>query len=640
VVAITGSWGSGKTSLVNLIKGHFTSKITPVDFNPWFFSGSDDLLERFFTEFATAMNPKMKGQKSVAETLKRYGQALRPFKELPLAGVYANLASSTLEGVGNSLSPSTGSPVHMKERLEEALRDQDRIFLVFIDDIDRLDPDEIRIIMKLVRLVGSLPKVIYLLAYDHSRVAHALSPDDLQEGQEYLEKIVFNSYQVPKVNESYIRDALLTGLDEIINELNLQLTDDSSRISGVIRQALLPSMKTLRNVKRFLSSCRPVCKELHNDVNFLDLVCMECMRIFSPMAFLRLSENSDGISWTVNDNQIFNTPRHDQSKEAVAAVLEADSSPWVRWILKNLFPFSWRHYDDRFSPESDPNKFLRDIRVGNRDVLTKYLARFDERGVVARRRVHELLGLFPGQEEINRFLRSLPLDQAADMADLLADMTQEIQDSLVIPIGITLLNLSNQEPIPQRRFGDSGVEEPARFFVARQLEQRSSHGRITTANEIYDGLESLESRYRLIRVLEMRDAEDERLLPEGELALFLSKFGEDFSTATPERLLTERWLLYLATQVIDRAGRDPLSLPNFLATPDLAWAFLRSSVSESINSRRGEYPLVMDVNAIDKVLGGRGATLQLINFCEENPTDRASDERILVGAKRSLEQAM
>jgi hypothetical protein len=218
---------------------------------------------------------------------------------------------------------------------------------------------------------------------------------------------------------------------------------------------------------------------------------------------------------------------------------------------------------------------------------SKYLERFDERGIVARRRVNALLGLAPRQEEIGGFLSSLPLDQAADIADLLVDMTQELPHSFVIPISTSLLNLSNKEPIQRRRFYDLGVEEPARIFVARQLEQLSKEARNATASQIYDGLSSLESRYRLIRTFEMRDTEDQEILNQQESAVFLDRFGDDFLAATSEQLATERWLLYLATQVLDRTDREPGSLPDLLASADLAWALLRSSVSESMNDRRG-----------------------------------------------------
>lgn len=45
-VGIFGPWGSGKTSFVNLARKTFEQKDVPVpDFNPWLFSGAEQLLE-------------------------------------------------------------------------------------------------------------------------------------------------------------------------------------------------------------------------------------------------------------------------------------------------------------------------------------------------------------------------------------------------------------------------------------------------------------------------------------------------------------------------------------------------------------------------------------------------------------------
>lgn len=638
VVAITGPWGSGKTSFVNLIKNNLGVKITPVDFNPWFFSGSNDLLWRFFSEFADALDHQESKQKRLADSLKRYSQVLRPFRGIPVAGIYVEFATSAMEIAGNTLDRDEPSLVETKKKLEEALMGQDRIFLVFIDDIDRLESEEIRTIMKLVRLVGNLPRVVYLLAYDHSRVVSAISRDTKQ-GEEYLEKIVFNAYQIPKINESFIRDVLFEGLDEILQEFNIELADDPERISGVIREVLLPSMSTLRNVKRFLTSCRPVLKELREDVDVLDLLCLECIRLFNMDAFVQLAESSHNLAWTINDHQLFDTSRSEASKAVVKEMLHHHPSSWIEWILKNLFPFAWRHYDDRFSLASDPNKFLRDRRVGNRDVLTKYLERFDERGIVARRRTTELLGLVPAQEIVDAFFDSIPLDNAADVAELLADMAAGVPQPLIIPISRSLLNLSAQELVQRRRFFDTGIEEPARIFVARQLERMDTEVRNDMANHIYRGLSSFESKYRLLKVLEMSDDDDEVLLEAEESRSFLNTFADEFEAANPDKLASERWLLFLSKEVLKLENRKASSLPDFLGIADSAWAFLRSSVSESINYRGDENPLTLDLVGVERVLGSRERALELVALCEQNPTGNPSDEKVLNAAKRTLSLA-
>jgi predicted KAP-like P-loop ATPase len=50
VVGLTGPWGSGKSSILNLVHEALSSeaRIISVKFNPWIFKDRDDLLDRFF----------------------------------------------------------------------------------------------------------------------------------------------------------------------------------------------------------------------------------------------------------------------------------------------------------------------------------------------------------------------------------------------------------------------------------------------------------------------------------------------------------------------------------------------------------------------------------------------------------------
>ena len=51
VVGVLGPWGSGKTSFVNLARVHLEEAgISILDFNPWMFSGAEQLVEAFFVE--------------------------------------------------------------------------------------------------------------------------------------------------------------------------------------------------------------------------------------------------------------------------------------------------------------------------------------------------------------------------------------------------------------------------------------------------------------------------------------------------------------------------------------------------------------------------------------------------------------
>ena len=48
-IGIMGSWGSGKSSLINLIENNLKKeKFIVIRFNPWFFSNQDNLYLQFF----------------------------------------------------------------------------------------------------------------------------------------------------------------------------------------------------------------------------------------------------------------------------------------------------------------------------------------------------------------------------------------------------------------------------------------------------------------------------------------------------------------------------------------------------------------------------------------------------------------
>src|SRR5687768_17392863 len=62
VIGILGPWGSGKTSLLNLVKEELAAApaLTIVEFNPWMFSGAEQLVEAFFNELGAQLRTESK----------------------------------------------------------------------------------------------------------------------------------------------------------------------------------------------------------------------------------------------------------------------------------------------------------------------------------------------------------------------------------------------------------------------------------------------------------------------------------------------------------------------------------------------------------------------------------------------------
>ena len=83
VVGVLGAWGSGKTSFVNLARSHWNELgITVLDFNPWMFSGAEQLVELFFVELSAQLKLRP-GLEKVGKDLEKYGHAFSGLSWVP-----------------------------------------------------------------------------------------------------------------------------------------------------------------------------------------------------------------------------------------------------------------------------------------------------------------------------------------------------------------------------------------------------------------------------------------------------------------------------------------------------------------------------------------------------------------------------
>lgn len=86
VVGVLGKWGSGKTSFVNLMRPTFSGAAIPiVDFNPWLFSGVEQLADVFLNELGAQLKLKT-GFSDVVQAIEEYGETLSAVARLPIIG--------------------------------------------------------------------------------------------------------------------------------------------------------------------------------------------------------------------------------------------------------------------------------------------------------------------------------------------------------------------------------------------------------------------------------------------------------------------------------------------------------------------------------------------------------------------------
>jgi predicted KAP-like P-loop ATPase len=261
VVALCGKWGSGKSSIINLAKEHIEkieieNKPTIINFNPWHFSGLNNLIHYFFDEIAKELELKQTGKQAskIAESLKFYGEILSVVSEAKPATdlvkdilLYSSIASFAIPeimswlglsieqlkkigliiGIGFTFTAIAKNFIFrlsnlysqkaelnkistdkLKEKISKELKEINNKIIIVIDDIDRLTKDEIRQLFQLIKINADFPNVIYLLAFDREIVEHNLTVQDGFSGKDYLEKIVQVFFDIPYVTPAKIHELL------------------------------------------------------------------------------------------------------------------------------------------------------------------------------------------------------------------------------------------------------------------------------------------------------------------------------------------------------------------------------------------------------------------------------------------------
>jgi predicted KAP-like P-loop ATPase len=227
------------------------------------FSGAEQLVDSFFAELAAQLRLKGGRFERIAERLDSYGELVTPLGLVPLLGAWTELVG-----------------------LEQPL-------VVVIDDIDRLTTGEIREIFKLVRLTASFPNIIYLLAFDRRRVEQALSEEGI-DGRDYLEKIVQTVVDIPAVPRNLLLQSLGSALQDVVNAASPAQRFDEDRWPDLLFEVIWPHITNMRDVRRLAASVYAAVRDLRDQVELVDVLALEAIRVFMPDTYAAISTGREG----------------------------------------------------------------------------------------------------------------------------------------------------------------------------------------------------------------------------------------------------------------------------------------------------------------------------------------------------------
>ncbi|HXQ34143.1 MAG TPA: P-loop NTPase fold protein, partial [Anaerolineales bacterium] len=241
VVSVEGAWGSGKTSVLSMVEALLGSEIDAesrpiiVPFNPWLIGNRDALLREFLKQLSRKieLSDHSETAKKVAREIDGYSKLIGLAKFIPGAEPIATITKAVLDALGKAAAHAAEEDQGIeqkKARVEEALTKLSRKVIVLVDDIDRLYPNEVFEIIRIIKAVADLPNVGYVLAFDPVYASEALKTLGVPNASAYLDKVIQTRLSIPTLSANSKLELINVGFNQLPEDAKHEFFPNSNAL--------------------------------------------------------------------------------------------------------------------------------------------------------------------------------------------------------------------------------------------------------------------------------------------------------------------------------------------------------------------------------------------------------------------------
>lgn len=362
VIAVYGHWGSGKSTLMNFIIHYLNQKPDEeqpivVPFNPWLFSGYQDITRRFFDQLKNVLTKITNVPKGLKDKIADIANVI---SEIPLP--YAQVGKA----VATAFDDQQKEAFELKQEVEYKLAQQQRRILVAIDDIDRLDPADIKQLFRLLKAIPNFTNVVYLLVFDPAIVIKALTDSQEESPETYLNKIVQIAFKLPTPDKTSVRRLLFEKLDSVLIDIPKNLFE-STYWGNVYFQGIDHFINNLRDVLRLTNALTATYPVVKGEVNLVDLIAIESLRVFCPMVYDIVRKNQNAFVGEVDSLDELKSLHNSW----LAQLHDLDKEP-VKKLLMNIFPKLELVFNDGLYELKQQSRWCKQLRVCCPEIFSKY----------------------------------------------------------------------------------------------------------------------------------------------------------------------------------------------------------------------------------------------------------------------------
>lgn len=496
VISLTGSWGSGKSSIKNMALEQLAAiqGSQVIEFNPWQWAGQDKLSSAFFEEISRVVQRKnpTEADKQLAKVLRRYEHRLNAgaavlsgtAKWAPIllgSALVTTALGSVAEGTAAQVTIWTVSAVswlgslapwlkqaaewctkrsknldqeakdseltlsQIRAELQKLLSARQKPLLIVLDDLDRLSAEQLKAMFQLVKAHMDFANVVFLLLFQRDTVEQGLQRAGF-DGADYLEKIIQVPFSVPAISSGQLEAVLSGKLDAILaNEQQLQQRFDKAYWDQMFQRGMRPFFGNLRHVYRYASTLAFHCRLLRGtevaEVNAVDLFALECLRVFAPETYADMPRHKALLT----NNEPF--ARQDEPQRArinqvvnhLVNLAPSTHQPATRQLLQEMFPtLDWVFKNTEYDRQTQL-RWLINSRVCCDEVFDRYFELSVPEQDVPNSLLHELARRIVDSGPFTTLLASHEEDRQAEILQRLFGLVDEFPLELSLAVVQALL---------------------------------------------------------------------------------------------------------------------------------------------------------------------------------------------------------
>lgn len=331
IISLTGSWGSGKTTILNIVKKQLSKQrfIIIDNFDAWKYNNEKSL---FFAMFDEIMK-KTDMDFSLIET-KRF------------VNTCVNIISSNSEIDINFGSSDEEIINRIRNIINNYLIRNNKRVVFIIDNLERTNESNVLTIIKTISTILNLDRFIYILSYDEKEMKNIFE-EKLRINYDYLEKVIQLPLKVPEISQNDINNIC----DKCVENILLYYGVNREKIIEFKPAIKLFSanIKDLRTLKRRINSIININFYNENHLNPIDSFLLELIHDENSKLYYEIKENykyfvsedqiavygyeyEEAKTYNINASQYFDNLFFDDDKKI------KDKNYKYKEILQLLFP--------------------------------------------------------------------------------------------------------------------------------------------------------------------------------------------------------------------------------------------------------------------------------------------------------------